>query len=162
MRINRQTILLAAMLLLLLAAPLSSLAEELTVQVRNTPLRATPSFLGTTLETLEYGDRVRLLYNKDTWARVQTDQHQGWLHPSALTSEEIELVAGAVDVEASTDSDEVALAGKGFNSEVEQEFREQKKLNYQDVDRVESFSVSALDKVLFLEDGDLSGAEAIK
>jgi hypothetical protein len=53
-------------------------------------------------------------------------------------------------------ANEVALAGKGFNQEVEDAYRNQGNLNYADVDLVEAITVSEDDLRRFLEEGRLS------
>jgi hypothetical protein len=41
----------------------------------------------------------------------------GWLHQSALTKKTISMKAGGQDVATAASGDELALAGKGFNSD---------------------------------------------
>jgi hypothetical protein len=65
------------------------------------------------------------------------------------------LQAGDENVQQSASSGEVALAGKGFNEQVEAEYKQQNDLDYTMVDRMEQFTVSIDEVVLFVEQGEL-------
>jgi hypothetical protein len=60
-------------------------------------------------------------------------------------------------VQTSASSDELALAGKGFSKQVENEFKgKNPKINYAWVDRMEKFVVSEKQIKRFLKEGELS------
>jgi hypothetical protein len=48
------------------------------------------------------------------------------MHSSALTKKKLKLAAGEADAATTVSSEEQALAGKGFNSDVEAKFKENK------------------------------------
>ncbi|MFC1764146.1 hypothetical protein ACFL6U_18990, partial [Planctomycetota bacterium] len=54
-------------------------------------------------------------------------------------------------------SDEVALAGKGFNEQVEAKLKAEGTLDYRWVDRMEAFVVDVNQLVAFRQQGKLSG-----
>ena len=85
-------------------------------------------------------------------------------HRSAVVRSAAKRDAGIADDElASTaEAGEVALAGKGFNAEVEKEFREDSELNYEAVDQIQAYGISDREKITFLEDGELSGVRGLK
>jgi hypothetical protein len=62
-------------------------------------------------------------------------------------------VAGST---TSASSSEVALAGKGFNQEVENAYKTNGDLNYADVDRTETLTVNEAELYRFLDEGRLS------
>jgi hypothetical protein len=127
------------------------------IQIKDGRLRAAPSFLGGIVGSVRYGDRVRVLEHRGAWARVAVGSESGWIHDSALTEKEIVLQAGAKDVERAATTDELALAGKGFNSQVEERFRaDHPGLDFSWVDRMETFRASADEVRRFLEEGGLS------
>jgi len=70
------------------------------------------------------GDRVRIAEESGAWRMVGPAQgvSQGWMHVSALTRRKVVLHPGTADVEEAATSDELALAGKGFNKQVEEQF----------------------------------------
>ena len=60
-------------------------------------------------------------------------------------------------MQTSTSSDELALAGKGFSKQVENEFKEKNpNVNYAWIDRMEKFVVSETQIKRFLKEGKLS------
>ncbi len=57
---------------------------------------------------------------------------------SALQAKKIVLAAGSQNVQSGASSGEVALAGKGFNEDVENKYREEGNLDYTWVDKMET------------------------
>jgi hypothetical protein len=73
-----------------------------------------------------------------------------------LTTKEIVLAASDSEVRGGTSADEAALAGRGFNQRVENEFREQNDVDYSGVDRMEEeFGIDPGALLSFLEEGGL-------
>jgi hypothetical protein len=82
---------------------------------------------------------------------------QGWINSDALTTKTIVLKAGSRRVEQTATTDEIALAGKGFNEAVENQFRsDNPNLDYAWVDRMQTFTLSPERLRAFLEEGDLT------
>ena len=155
--VQRKFILTLAILLLL---GVYAVAETMmSVQVKETKVRATPTFLGKILATLVYGDRVKMLEEQRGWSKVETPSANGWVSSSALSKKRIVLQAGAKDVDSGASSSEVALAGKGFNEQVEDQYRKDKNLDYTWVDRMESFVFLPDELISFLQDGGLNPSE---
>lgn len=135
-------------------------ARSMQVQVRETQLRATPSFLGKIITTSAYGDQVDVRETRDAWSQVTlADGQTGWMHTSALTTKTIRLQVGETAAATAASSDELALAGKGFNSDVEAEFkRRNREIDFKWVDRMEKMDVSAEEMRTFLGRGGLTAA----
>lgn len=136
------------------------MAETMSVQVRKSQLRNQPSFLGKILTELVYGDRVTVDEKKESWLRVSPAKggKKGWMHISSLTTKEIVLKPNSKDVEKAASSDEIALAGKGFNKQVEEKFKQDNKnIDFSEIDKMEKIVISQLEKQTFLQDGDLEG-----
>lgn len=132
--------------------------KTLSVQVREGQIRATPSFLGKMVAKVAYGDRVDLVEDRDAWKMVSIPggKLQGWMHTSALTTKRVVLQAGQAGVQTGATRDELALAGKGFNEQVETAFRkENKNIDYTWVNRMEAFLVSQDQMRSFLARGNL-------
>ncbi len=128
----------------------------MSVQVKEGRLRAAPSFLGSSVGSVSYGDRVRVLEQRGAWLRVAAGARQGWIHRSALTEKTIVLQAGAEDVKRAATTDELALAGKGFSRQVEDRFRAAHPgLDFSWIDRMETFTASADEVRRFLQEGAL-------
>jgi len=152
------TFLLAVLFLCAFSLPLFSATQGfLSVQVKEGQLRATPSFLGSVMAALAYGDQVELIEDKGAWKQVAVRKLKGWMHMSALTTKKIVLQAGAANVQTSATSSELALAGKGFNAKVEAEFRSKNKdIDYTWVDRMEAFAVKPDQVQAFLKQGQVN------
>jgi len=147
----------AVIVVLLLAAAVLVCAQtrQMSVTIKEAQARGTPSHLGTIVGTLPYGARVAVLGEQAGWVRVALPSGgEGWLHSSALTEKRIVLQAGG-SVQQSASSSEVALAGKGFNKELEDRYRTEKNIDYSWVDRMEKFPVSPEQVAAFYRDGGL-------
>ncbi len=131
---------------------------SMSVQVKRAPVRSAPSFFsGKIIKNIPYGDRVAVLSQKGKWLKVAARGVTGWMHASALTKKKIIKRAGARDVSKYARSDEVALAGKGFNKQVESRFMAKNpKISFRWVNRMESFHVSPPEMLRFLKQGKLS------
>jgi hypothetical protein len=145
---------LAAALLLAAAAVFSA---PMSVIVKETQIRATPSYMGKILAPARYGDRLEVLEKQSGWAKVSlpAGKGQGWVHLSALSTKQVALKAGDAAAAGGASSGEVALAGKGFNKEVEAQYRDETQLDYAWIDRMEGYRVSAEEIQVFLRDGGL-------
>lgn len=144
---------------LVATASIADANNIMSIQVKKGHLRTAPSFLGKIIATLDYGDRVDVIEEKNTWFRVRVPATvtSGWIHATALTSKKIVLSAGAADVDQAATSDELALAGKGFNKQVEGEFRAKNRhLDYTWIDKMEGFVMSQAQIEQFIKYGDLS------
>jgi uncharacterized protein YgiM (DUF1202 family) len=133
--------------------------KVLSVQVREGQLRATPSHLSKLVAKASYGDRVTVLEERGDWKKVSVadGKFQGWMHSTALTSKKIALKAGKGNVDTSVTRDEIALAGKGFNEEVESQYRKtNKNLDYTWINRMEAMKVSPEQMEDFISLGRLS------
>ena len=137
-------------------------AKQRSVTVKITQVRATPGYLGKVLGELKCGERVTLLDQpadapKD-WVKVMGPDNklQGWVNASSLTKKDIAVKSGSGAVSQSASSGDVALAGKGFNSDVEKQYKENEHLDYTWVDKMEAFQVSPQQVSLFLSQGGLS------
>jgi uncharacterized protein YgiM (DUF1202 family) len=134
-------------------------AATMSIQVRETQLRATPDYFGKIIGKASYGDRVTIEDKKDGWKKVRLKKGglTGWLNDSALSEKEIKMVAGGRGVKEAASSSELQLAGKGFNPEVEREFKNRNKaISFQWVDRMEKIKVSHAEKQNFAKAGELT------
>lgn len=132
--------------------------DTLNVQVRSGKLREQPSFLGKIVAEVAYGDQLRILREQGEWRLGRTGTgREGWIHVSALTDDKIVLAAGTGEVETGASSDELALAGKGFNAQIEEAFRAQnQEIDFAWVDRMEKFTVSSEEMIGFLQTGQVT------
>lgn len=131
----------------------------MSVQVKTGQLRSSPSFLGAILAEVAYAQQVQVLEEKSGWMRVAVPGKslQGWVHHSALSAKRIVLEAGADDARRAASSGEIALAGKGFNQQVENQYRAQhKNIDFSWVDRMQKTSVPVTELRQFAKEGRLN------
>jgi hypothetical protein len=142
---------------LVLFAGATLAGKILSVQVKDGQVRTTPSFLGKVVANLHYGDQVTALNTSGAWTEISLGSVHGWMHGSALTSDKISLQSGGKNAPLAASNDELALAGKGFNEQVEAAFKAKNpNLNYTVVNRMESVNVSADEMQRFLSEGGLT------
>jgi uncharacterized protein YgiM (DUF1202 family) len=140
-----------------LSSGLSLGGKMMRVQVKNGQVRATPSFLGKIVANLHYGDQVTTLNSSGDWTEVSVGGVRGWMHKSALTTGNISLQAGGKDAPLAASNDELALAGKGFNEQVEASFKAKNpNLDYTSINRMEAVTTSAEERQRFLSEGGLT------
>ncbi len=151
------SILCLLLLGILLVNAAASSQKAMSVQVKESQLRATPSHLGKIVARVSYGDRVTVIGEQGDWKKVSLNRKaQGWIHNSALTSKQIALRAGSSGG-SSVSGGEIALAGKGFNKEVEAQYRQNNKnLDYTWINRMETYKVSPRQMDDFIRVGRLT------
>lgn len=160
-RHGRKTWLLVLATSLAFAVLAWAATEQLNVQVRTAKVRSKPSFLGAPVGDLAYGATVTVQGRQGPWVQVTgPGKVTGWLHESALTQKKVAMQAGGGAVGTGASGSEVALAGKGFNAQVEKEYRlENKDLDYTWVDRMEKTVVTAAEAERFLGEGQIRQPE---
>jgi hypothetical protein len=158
--IKLKTSLVIFLLICLNGFPVFAAGQKMmSIQVKKGEIRSTPSFLGIIVTRVSYGDRVYVREERGPWVKVGLpgNSNEGWIHTSVLTSKKIVLNPGSANVQTSASSDELALAGKGFSKQVENEFKgKNPNVNYAWIDIMEKFVVSEKQIKQFLKEGELS------
>jgi hypothetical protein len=123
------------------------------VAAKTIELKSSTGFFASSKGTLAYGAAVSVLQIKGKWAEVKssTGSSTGWTAVANLSAKRI-VSSSATGATAS----EVALAGKGFNQEIENAYKAGGTLNYADVDRTEAQKVSKQELKNFITEGHLS------
>ena len=140
-----------------LAAAQVSRGGTLFVAIKTVDLKSGTGFFASNRGRLNYGDRVTVLQVSGKFAEVRSATNAsitGWTPSANLTARQV--VAGTGTATGS----EVAMAARGFNQEVERNYRSQNQnLNYDAVDTVEAITVDLDELRRFLEEGRLSMGE---
>jgi SH3-like domain-containing protein len=154
----RKIALLCVAALMLATAAAAEQPKRMSVNVKETQVRATPSFLGKVLGPLAYGDGVQVAETQKGWVKVKSADKglSGWVAESALTAKRVVLGTGQGSAEQGASSGEVALAGKGFNSQIEAENKQDASFDYATVDRMEKIAVAPEAVSAFVEEGKLA------
>lgn len=133
------------------------MSEVLSVRQKEGKLREKASFLGRITKKVPYGTRVTLESENGSWLNVKVDGVSGWMHKTSLTEKEIVLKADTEKVDSKVSDDELVLAGKGFNSQVEKSYKQKNPaLNFALVDKMEQYSVNPDSMAVFVKDGGLN------
>ena len=140
------------------AAAQVSRGGTLYTAAKTVALKSSTGFFASTRGTLNYGEQVTVLQVNGKWVEVRSVSRSslsGWTASSNFSSKRIVDTGTSTNASAS----DIALAGKGFNQEVENSYKTKGTLNYSDVDRTEAINVSIEDLYKFLLDGRLSMGE---
>lgn len=129
------------------------------ILVKQGTLRSQPSFIGAVITNVTYGESVGVESEANGWVRVRVVRtgQIGWIHRSALSDKAITLKSGTLTTGSSATGDELALAGKGFNKEVEQQFRSKNpRVDFSWVNQMEHFTISDQQIQMFLKEGQVT------
>ena len=133
------------------------LAQTLTVKVQSTYVRKEPKFYSPPLAALSAGESVTQISSQAGWFKVRTSKGiEGWIHSQAVQSGKFTVAAMDQTLKTSATADEVALAGKGFNKQVEDEYKSRKGINFGEVDRMLRIKVTPDELRRFLMEGKLA------
>ena len=125
------------------------------VSAKTIELKSSTGFFASSRGKLDYGAAVTVLEIKGKWAEVRSaasSSVSGWTAVANLSTKRVVAGSSATGATAS----EVALAGKGFNQEIENAYKADGRLNYADVDRTEAQKVSQKELYDFIVEGHLS------
>jgi uncharacterized protein YgiM (DUF1202 family) len=153
-------LLLTSLAVLLAGATAAQVSRGNTAYVtaRTVKVKSSTGFFAGSRGTLSYGAQVTVLQVNGKWAEIRSagsPSITGWIASSNLTTRRISASGGGTSASAS----EIALAGKGFNEEVENAYKAGGNLNYADVDKTETLQVSEEDLYQFVTEGHLSAGE---
>jgi hypothetical protein len=82
---------------------------------------------------------------------------EGWIHSQAVQTGKFAVAAMDKSLKTSATADEVALAGKGFNKQVEDEYKSRNRgMSFGEVDRMLRIKVTPNELRKFLMDGKLA------
>ncbi len=133
------------------------IAKSFVVKISSTHLRAEPQFYAQSLAVLKAGESVEQLETKEGWIKVKTSRGlTGWVHSCAVKPKGVALLASASSLKTDASADEVALAGKGFNKQVEGEYKARNpNISFAMVDKMLQLKISPSSIKTFLARGKL-------
>ena len=148
------SLMIGAVLVLVVAV---LIAETLVVKVQTTNLRKEPKFYSSVLAVLRAGESVESLTAQNGWYQVRTSKGQvGWIHSSSVQKKGFSLLAMDKPLKTQATADEVALASKGFNKQVEEKYKAKHgELSYAWVEKMLKIKVTPEQIKAFLQKGKL-------
>lgn len=141
-------LILAAVVLSVLGA--AAYASTITVLVQQTALRKRPQSYSPSVGTARLGQK----YESSGLEAGFHKTPSGYIHSSAVTERKVKL-GSAASVGGSASSEEVTLAGKGFNAQVEKSYGEKNEANFAAVNAMERRTVGEAELFAFLRAGGL-------
>ncbi len=157
----KRHLLLVSVILLCLPTAVFAKPKTLYVQVKSGDVRATPTDLGKLVGSAGYGTEMTIEESKGSWMKVASEDGKiaGWMHASLLTKKKISMKASD-SAELAASSGEMALATKGFNSDVEAAFKNKNPgVSFEWVDKMEAIKVSDKEIAKFLKEGEVKPKE---
>jgi hypothetical protein len=153
---KRKQIVCVALACACLVAVTAFAVQMMSVQVREGQVRGTPSFLGKIVGRVSYGQSISVIGASGDWNKVAYAGVQGWIHASALTDANLGLRSGSGQAPSSVSGQEMALAGKGFNAQVEKQYRQTHGGDFASVDRMERNAITPARLMAFLKEGGVT------
>jgi hypothetical protein len=142
-------------ILLLLAAaglPAAALAATVTVLVQETAVRKKPQFFAPSAGTARLGQSFDAQGPENGWYKVD-GRLDGYIHASAVTAKKVKASGDSVGGGAS--AEEVTLAGKGFNAQVEKSYAKDGNGDFAGVDAMERRGFPEAAVLQFMREGGL-------
>lgn len=145
--------------ILILIPILAAYAEETpvepgssaTVKIQEQHIFPSPVFYAQPVGELSFGEVVDVTGEQGDWFSIETASGtEGWVHGTALTGALLSQGSQSTD-----DSDMIMLAGRGFNTDVEDAYASGKNLPWDKVDMIEAIEIEPASIEVFLTEGML-------
>lgn len=151
--------LICMMMAVSMAAFAGSVPKEVSVTAKEGNVKTKADHMSKNVEIVVYGDKLKVVSKENDWFQVTTPSGKtGWIHISATTTKKIKLEKDAKVSDNSSSHDEVALAGKGFNKQVEQAYTKDNPSvasAFKLVDQIEARKVPLAQLSAFIQQGKL-------
>jgi len=132
-------------------------ADTARIITKENAIREDCRFFAPVKAKVRYNDTVTILSRQGDWFRVGFRGVKGCLHKSAVAEKKFSLGSIVSTPAGSTSSEEVALAGKGFNPQVESSYKSRHpELDFRAVDAIERYGVPPEDLAEFIRKGGLN------
>lgn len=131
-------------------------AETVTVITKDNAIREYAKFFSPVKANVKYNDRLEILASEGDWYRVRSGASVGYIHKSAVEKRVAAMPASYSGKRSSVSESEAALAGKGFNPQVEASYKKQHpEMKFYLVDNIERYLVPDKEVAQFITSGGL-------
>ena len=161
-----RTVFLVLLLTLAIGVFAVESGDQVVVQVREAEVRSAPGFLSSVIGVAQYEAAGTVTDVRADWAKVEFESPnvEGWVHSSALIAPQSSGLLGGRNRTGrrTASTDEIALAGRGFNSAVEAQYQSESGLDFAAVDAMEGYAALPIEELgEFLATADL-GLEEVE
>ena len=153
----KKQIILTSVILFSLAS--LSFGETAVVTTKTNHIRKSNRFYAPIVTTVSFEDTLEVISENGEWLNVRFNEKEGWIHKSAVEKKEKkELRPVLLGAEmAPEETNEVTLAGKGFNPQVEKDMQtKHSELDFSKVDRIEAQTPNGKSLEQFIREGELN------
>jgi hypothetical protein len=154
---NLKTLFLISLLALLFPAFLH--AETATVITKENAVREYCKFFAPVKAQVKYNDSLEIVSSEGDWFKVRFRAVSGCIHKSAIQKKSTSTGSSFSRKGSGVSDSEAALAGKGFNPQVEASYKQNHpEMKYSLLDSVEKFDASITDRDIarFVKAGGLT------
>lgn len=131
-------------------------AETVKVITKENAIREQCRFFAPIKLIVHYDDELTVITTKDDWFEVRFGNIEGCIHKSAVEKKAFSFSKLMAPKTKSATEEEVALAGKGFNPQVERSYRNKHpQMNFYLVDRIEKYRIPEGKVMRFINNGGL-------
>jgi hypothetical protein len=128
--------------------------ESVFIVVKKTAIRKDRQFFAPSVGEALFREKFVVLGRQKDWVRVSGKGVEGWLHVSATAATAVSV--SAKEATGAVSQDDVALASKGFDADIEKEYRKGKTgANFSAVDGMEQLTASEQTLAEFRQAGRL-------
>ena len=149
-------ILLTSLSLFLLPTSVVS-SETARIITKENALREQCRFFSPVKARVQYADVITVISKEGDWYRASFKGIEGCIHKNAIEEKSFNLSGISGTEKRSATNTEVALAGKGFNPQIEASYRHNHPdMNFRAVDLIERSAISEADLLDFINRGGLN------
>lgn len=149
-------ILLTGLSLFLLSTSLV-FGETARIITKENALREQCKFFSAVKARVQYADVITVISKEGDWYRASFKGIEGCIHKNAIEEKSFTLSGISGTEKRSATTTEVALAGKGFNPQIEASYRHNHPdMNFRAVDLIERSAISETDLLDFINRGGLN------
>lgn len=132
------------------------LADTVTVITKDNAIREYARFFAPVKANVRYNDRLEVLAVEGDWYRVRYGASVGYIHKSAVEKRVAGMSSSYPGKRSSVSQSEAALAGKGFNPQVEASYKQHHpEMKFYLVDNIERYLVPDREVAQFITNGGL-------
>jgi hypothetical protein len=122
------------------------------IAILSATVKDSTGFFARELGNLSLGNEVMLIRESGKWSQIHSGNLMGWVTSTSLSMRKI--VASGTNATAT----EISMAGKGFSTEMEMEYRNTG-LDYSTVDFMETIAIPREELLGFITEGELARGE---